>query len=215
MAVVFWSGYAFAGYVDNGDGTITDTGTSLMWEKSTGVTTYTWEQAKAYCENLTLGGKSDWRLPTRNELQSLVDYTSYNPSISTTYFPDTVTYQYWTSTPYALGSDRAWGVNFDHGVVYYLFKTNQNYVRAVRGGQCGGNPCPSMRVLGSDNPKLENLRTFRDSTLAQSAVGRKVIEIYYNNADSINKALDRSPALRATARRILEVIAPMVGKKQN
>jgi hypothetical protein len=43
-------------------------------------------------------------------------------------------------------------------------------------------------------------------------VGRKVIQIYYNNADSINAALERSPALLAVARRVLEVIAPMVGK---
>ncbi|MBN2109324.1 MAG: DUF1566 domain-containing protein [Deltaproteobacteria bacterium] len=73
-------------------------------------------------------------------------------------------------------------------------------------------PCPAQKVLGADNPKLENFRDFRDSKLAQSAVGRKVIHIYYNNADSINAALERSPALRAATRRVLETIAPMVGK---
>jgi hypothetical protein len=67
-------------------------------------------------------------------------------------------------------------------------------------------------VLGADNPKLENLRGFRDSKLAQSAVGRRIINIYYNNADSINAALERSPALRAVTRRFLEAIPPMVGK---
>ena len=73
--------------------------------------------------------------------------------------------------------------------------------------------CPAKKALGENNPKLENLRDFRDSTLAQSAVGRKAIEIYYNNADSINDALDRSPVLREFTRRVLELIAPMVGKK--
>jgi len=43
-------------------------------------------------------------------------------------------------------------------------------------------------------------------------VGRKVIQIYYSNADSINAALERSPALRAASKRMLEFIAPMVGK---
>ena len=73
--------------------------------------------------------------------------------------------------------------------------------------------CGAANVLGEDNPKLENLRDFRDSSLAQSAVGRKIIQIYYNNSDSINDAIDRSPVLRAVTRRVLEVIAPMVGKK--
>jgi len=70
--------------------------------------------------------------------------------------------------------------------------------------------CPSQKVLGKDNPDLENLRAFRDSTLAHSAVGRRVTQIYYNNAESINEALDSSPALRAAARRFLEAIAMMV-----
>jgi len=74
--------------------------------------------------------------------------------------------------------------------------------------------CPATQALGSDNPKLENLRSFRDSKLAQSVLGRKAIEIYYNNAGSINAALERSPALRAATRKVLETIAPMVGRKE-
>jgi hypothetical protein len=75
--------------------------------------------------------------------------------------------------------------------------------------------CPLSMVLGEDNPKLENLRSFRDNTLAKSAVGRKVIQIYYNNAESINAAFDRSPALRKATRQLFEVIAPMVGNKKD
>jgi hypothetical protein len=75
-----------------------------------------------------------------------------------------------------------------------------------------GSGCPAIKVLGVGNPELENLRVFRDSNLAHNAAGRKVIQIYYTNADSINAALERSPALRAVTRRVLEVIAPMVGK---
>jgi hypothetical protein len=74
--------------------------------------------------------------------------------------------------------------------------------------------CPAKKALGENNPNLENLRDFRDSRLAQSAVGRRIISIYYNNADSINAALERSPALRALTRWVLEVIAPMVGRKE-
>jgi hypothetical protein len=56
----------------------------------------------------------------------------------------------------------------------------------------------SIRGRGR-GPDIEKLRAFRDSTLAQSAVGRRIIEIYYDNAGSINDALENSPALSAIA----------------
>ena len=74
--------------------------------------------------------------------------------------------------------------------------------------------CPAKKALGENDPNLEKLRAFRDGLLAQSAVGRRITQIYYNNADSINAALDRSPSLRAVTRRVLEVIAPMAGRKE-
>ena len=121
---------------------------------------------------------------------------------------------FWSSTPYAVGSDSVWTVDFLEGSVHYRAKTIPTYVRAVRAGQCGGMPCPSMRILGEDNPKLENLRHFRDSTLAKSAVGHRIIQSYYSNADSINAALDSSPALRKVTRRVLEAVASMAGGKE-
>ena len=45
-------------------------------------------------------------------------------------------------------------------------------------------------------------------------MGRRLIQIYYANAESITAALERSPALRAVTRRVLETIAPLVGSKQ-
>lgn len=205
-------------FVDNGDGTITDTSTGLMWEKLAQSTTYFWPQAKDYCENLILGEKSDWRLPTRNELQTIVDYTRKKPSIDTTFFPDTAgvsDYDYWSSTKYANDPDeteQVWYVNFYSGYINHTGKRNYNFVRAVRAGLCGPFYCPITDVLGADNPKLKNLRAFRDSKFAQNTVGRKIIAIYYNNADSINAALEKSPALRAVFKRVLEVIAPILGR---
>jgi predicted thioredoxin/glutaredoxin len=61
-------------------------------------------------------------------------------------------------------------------------------------------------VLGADNPKLETLRDFRDSTLARSAVGRKAIQIYYMNSASLNTVLERSPVLKEMARNMLEAV---------
>jgi hypothetical protein len=62
-------------FVDNGDGTITDRATGLMWAKADSGKTLNWEQALAYAEEFELAGHDDWRLPNAKELQSLVDYT--------------------------------------------------------------------------------------------------------------------------------------------
>jgi hypothetical protein len=77
---------------------------------------------------------------------------------------------------------------------------------------CPGKKCPIKNALGSDNPKLLQLRAFRDTTLAKNALGRKVVHMYYGNARSINAALDSSPLLRAAFRTMLELFAPLAGK---
>ncbi len=60
---------------DNGDGTITDRATGLMWQKADSGRGMNWEQALAYAEKLKFGGHDDWRLPNAKELQSIVDDT--------------------------------------------------------------------------------------------------------------------------------------------
>ncbi|ETR68273.1 MAG: fimh-like protein [Candidatus Magnetoglobus multicellularis str. Araruama] len=73
--------------VDNGNGTITDKSTCLIWQKNASNKTMAWNQALSYCENLRLSGKSDWRLPNLEELRSIVDYSKYNPAIDEAIFP--------------------------------------------------------------------------------------------------------------------------------
>ena len=67
--------YGKNNFIDNGDKTITDAATGLTWQKADSSKGLNWEDALQYCENLTLGGHDDWRLPNAKELQSLVDYT--------------------------------------------------------------------------------------------------------------------------------------------
>ena len=108
----------------NPEGTVvTDTSTNLMWEVKTDDggprdkdNYYSWEQALSYCENLTLAGYNDWRLPNRNELQSIVDYNTYNPSIDPI-FSYTQSSGYWSSTTYASDPYDAWIVDFGRGPV--------------------------------------------------------------------------------------------------
>ncbi len=59
-------------FVDNGDGTVTDTKQKLMWQKCDNAREVTFEQARQYCENLTLGGHSGWRLPNPGERDTAV-----------------------------------------------------------------------------------------------------------------------------------------------
>lgn len=66
--------YGINNFSDNGDGTISDLATGLMWSQAD-AGGMDWEAALAYAETSTLGGYSDWRLPNTKELQSIVDYT--------------------------------------------------------------------------------------------------------------------------------------------
>lgn len=124
-------------FKDNGDGTVTDSVTDLMWQKTT-VGEMTWTEALSYCKRLSLGGHEDWRLPTLQELHSLIDHRYCNPAIDTTAFPDTVSFPHWSSTTYAFYTDGtlytggAWFVHFSSGSIGYSYKSSTHYVRAVR-----------------------------------------------------------------------------------
>lgn len=123
--------------VNNGDGTVTDRSTGLMWQQAEGGF-MTWEAALAYCENLDLAGHDDWRLPNLNELHSIVDYEEYDPAIDTTFFSGTLLGGYWSSTTFTGDTGDAWSVGFKYGYVGECIKLHNyygRYVRAVRGGQ--------------------------------------------------------------------------------
>jgi len=81
------------------------------------------------------GGYSDWRMPNRKELRSIVDYELFKPAINTFYFPNTLASYYWSSTPYAGYPNYAWSMHFYYGYDYWYYKSYNYYVRAVRGGQ--------------------------------------------------------------------------------
>jgi hypothetical protein len=121
-------------YINNGDGTITDQTTGLSWQ-TIEVRPRKWEQALAYCEQLELGGFTDWRLPTIKEFSSLVNEKQVNPAINTTFFPTTRSAPYWTGTTFAKHPGFAWYINFENGLEHNGgYKGRQYHVRAVRGG---------------------------------------------------------------------------------
>jgi len=120
--------------VNNGDNTVTDTVTGLMWQQATDEK-MEWETAISHCEGLALAGYDDWRLPNQRELRSIADYSKTHPAINTTYFPDTLSSYYWSSTTYDIFTGYEWYVYFYYGDSGYYTKSYSYYVRAVRGGQ--------------------------------------------------------------------------------
>ncbi|MCI5149236.1 MAG: DUF1566 domain-containing protein, partial [Candidatus Electrothrix sp. MAN1_4] len=80
-------------------------------------------------------GASDWRMPTRKELKSIVAYDRYSPAIDTDYFSNAVSSYVWSGSPNADYSGSAWYVSFGNGNSNYVARYNSNAVRLVRGGQ--------------------------------------------------------------------------------
>ncbi len=126
-------------YTENGDGTVTDNITGLMWQQASapeangGVDgTYSLTDALAYCAGLQLAGRGDWRLPSLIELESIRDFTVSNPAINVTFFPDTPSKEFWSSTPVAgAAPGYAWDVFFYFGDTDYA-DSAAYYVRCVR-----------------------------------------------------------------------------------
>ena len=102
------------GFVDNGDGTLTDIQTGLMWQQAD-PGELKWEEAKLYCENLVLGKYNDWRLPTMEELTTLVDYGKSSPPINLACFPEFIEGRYWSSTYDAGDAGSVWHIGFWQG----------------------------------------------------------------------------------------------------
>ena len=117
-------------YKDNGEGTITDTETDLMWQQQA-LEKRDWDGAMSYAKGLTIGGHSDWRLPTIDELKTLVDEERRDPAIDPI-FTDTKSSCYWSSTTSAGSTSYAWSVYFYDGYADYGNKTGSFYVRCVR-----------------------------------------------------------------------------------
>jgi hypothetical protein len=122
---------------DETDDVVLDKETRLVWERSPSLTTTDWYTAinTAYARNLA--GRKGWRLPTIEELASLVDTTQSDPALPSDHpFNNVQSSDYWSSTTYATNNDNAWYVYFGPGSLNSFNKTGRpQYVWCVRGGQ--------------------------------------------------------------------------------
>lgn len=128
-----------------GDGTVTDSVTELTWEKVTESGMFTLEAAQEHCANLSaerVGGIADWRLPTRRELVSILDFghTTAFPDI---FFTSTQGSFYWSATDLAADSTFAWGVLASDASVGF-FQKEMSGARALCVGGERATPPPDL-----------------------------------------------------------------------
>ena len=120
---------------DNNDGTVTDTKSGLMWLKDSNnfQEAMCWYDAKNECGYLGFAGHVCWRLPTIEELCSLIDRTEHGPAIPAgSPFFNVQSNNYWSASSYLPNPNNAWRANMDRGHVYDTHKSNCYYVWPVR-----------------------------------------------------------------------------------
>ena len=115
------------------DGYADDDGNICYGYDSSDASTYCNTQAfTARVNTAGLCGAHDWRLPSKEELRSIVDYSRSYPTIDTDYFWNTRWSVFWSSSPYADDSNSAWYVNFESGYALFAGHSNSSRVRLVR-----------------------------------------------------------------------------------
>jgi hypothetical protein len=114
-----------------------DKSTDLTWSRAVlPAGRLNWKAAQAAVKQYDLLGQSDWRVPTRVELLTLVDDTRHGPAIDTRFFPECESTWHWTSTPAAYSpGDYACVVGFSNGGSNWNDQGYECFVRAVRAGQ--------------------------------------------------------------------------------
>lgn len=137
-----------ADFIDHGDGTVTHRKTGLMWKRCvepqtwsggacTGSTLgYTWQAALTHSTNNATLGHTDWRLPNRKELRSIVEYCGSDPAINQTIFPSAVAEDFWTSTNAYNSAASVYFISSSHGGSSPAVSPSAELlVRLVRNGQ--------------------------------------------------------------------------------
>lgn len=109
-----------------------DLKTRLFWQRLVPVGVFSLAAAEQYCADLQLANQSDWRLPSMQELQTVVDESRANPAIDPVVFPATPGEGFWSATRWAGTPQLAWRVDFERGSAAYDTATISYRVRCVR-----------------------------------------------------------------------------------
>jgi hypothetical protein len=152
-------------FQDNGDGTITDRATGLMWVQQDSGKTMNWKDALAYAENLEFAGYDDWRLPNVKELQSIVDYSrapdarsasARGPALDPLFKLSEKESWFWTSTTH-IENQGGYYVCFGQGLSALMWQGHQMNAHgagAVRSDPKSGNPSRWSQGLGPQGDEI-------------------------------------------------------------
>ncbi|SLM29220.1 exported hypothetical protein [Desulfamplus magnetovallimortis] len=190
-------GSSLDGPYTTGTGTVTDTGTGLMWQAASPSYAYTWDSACFYCDNLILGGNGPhaWRMPTITELESISN-ADYSPAINEQYFSGEEGL-YWSASIPELYDTNAWIVSLTDGVTSISPRTSELYVRCVR-----------KISEGAGTQALDFTVEIWDATGGSGGSGAQIVDPYtvpkvgsgsgtdlffYVDPTAINKAVEGTP----------------------
>lgn len=136
-------------FTNNGNGTITDNLTNLIWQQVVSNDSLTWEAALGYADTLSLAGYSDWRLPNIKEIESINDEKIYNPSINTSFFSNIGIKNFWSSTTLPNQTTKAWYLDTHFGITTYQTKLTKLSVLLVRGEGNISTSVPNIKTQES------------------------------------------------------------------
>lgn len=136
-----------AEFFDFGNGTVLHRSTQLVWMRCAIGQSWTgsacsgtadsldWGEALLLADGFEFVGATDWRLPNRNELASIVESRCHGPAINGAIFPASPAAGFWTSSPAQAEPESAWQVEFDQGALLTGPSTGTAALRLVRGGR--------------------------------------------------------------------------------
>ena len=117
--------------------TVIDNINELVWDNSHDDLLLTWKDAKEYIAGLNEAeylGRSDWRLPGREEIRSIVKYDDSQPAVDKSVFSGTRNAYYWTAYTDKACVENAWGIYFGYGCTYTAPKEKPAHIKPVSGG---------------------------------------------------------------------------------
>jgi hypothetical protein len=143
---------------------VKDNITGLLWEVKTvknAHESYAFADADKFVKTTNtqkLCGKTNWRMPQIQELQSIVDYSVPlpNPNIDLTFFPNSTSKIYWSATPYAKNINDVWGIYFEDGRVFEQDKKTSAAMRLVSSTQ---KPTAKKYVISKDGTEVFDTQT--------------------------------------------------------
>nr|WP_275284988.1 DUF1566 domain-containing protein [Thiospirillum jenense] len=178
-------------YTINANGTVLDTRTGLMWKRCTEgntwnaatngcsgePTTFDWSNALSLAEASTWANYTDWRLPNRKELASLIENCRIDQAINDTVFPNTHNSYYWSSSPSADYETMSWQIHFADGTTDSGVRLGANVVRLVRDNTASSNYLLTVTRTGdgkvTSNPA--GIECSSTATLCESAYSANTV----------------------------------------